>query len=138
MGKIISFKEWNLLETLKYHFSFNNKRYTIHQAETNSSKFGIKDKKGNWEVYVRDDIFDPKRFDMEDDEFLTWRQKRVKHFNMLGKVARTEVANSDWKKLFRYELKHDEPLNKRLVIFKLQAGRRNAKWNIENRTKKED
>jgi hypothetical protein len=134
MSHIKLFEEWNQMdETEKYNFSFDHKRYTIHQAKTNPSKFGVKDKNGNWEVYVRDDIFDPKRFDMGDDEFLEYIQRGIKHFNILGEVTRKEVTESEWKQLFRYELKHDKPINKRYVILKLQCGKRNAKWNIVNR-----
>lgn len=131
MINIKTFEEWlGQLNETRYHFSYNNNRYTIHQAKTNPSKFGVKNKDGEWEVYVRNDIFDPSRFDMEDKEFLDWIQRGIKHFNILGEVTRKEVFESEWKDLFKYELKHNEPINKRYVILKLQCGKRNAKWNI--------
>lgn len=134
---IKSFEEWKSLNETNYHFSYNNHRYTIHQAKSNPSKFGIKDKDGEWEVYVRNDIFDPSRFDMEGKDFLDWIQRGIKHFNILGEVTRKEVSESEWKPLFKYELKHNEPINKRYVILKLQCGRRNAKWNIAEKGKDE-
>lgn len=127
---ILDFNTWYNLNETKYNFSFDHKRYTIRQAKTNPSKFGIKDKDGNWEVFVRNDIFDPKRFDMEDKDFLDWVQRGIKHFNILGEVTRKEVFESEWKDLFKFELKNNKPINKRYVILKLQCGKRNAKWNI--------
>ena len=55
MDNIKLFEEWSNeeLNETKYHFHFDNKRYTIHQARTNPSKFGIKTKDGDWEVFVR-------------------------------------------------------------------------------------
>lgn len=129
---IKTFDEWSeeVNESSKYHFSYNNNRYTIHQAKSNPSKFGIKDKNGEWEVFVRNEVFDPEHHDMEPKKFLDWVQRGIKHFNILGEVTRDEVFNSEWRSLFKYELKHKKPINKRYVILKLQCGRRNAKWNI--------
>lgn len=137
--EIKTFDEWSeeVNESSKYHFSYNNNRYTIHQAKSNPSKFGIKDKNGEWEVFVRNEVFDPEHHDMEPKEFLDWVQRGIKHFNILGKVTRDEVFNSEWRPLFKYELKHKKPINKRYVILKLQCGRRNAKWNIAQK-KEED
>ena len=123
-----TFAEWELNE-VKYHFDYNHNTYTIHQAETNKSKFGIK-KHGKWVLYVRNRIFDPKRFKMEPDEFLAWVQKGIKHFNILGEVTRKDVFESEWKKLFRHELKHNKPINKKYVVLKLHCGKRNARYNM--------
>jgi hypothetical protein len=132
MDKIKLYEEWSSesVNEAKYHFSFDNKRYTIHQAKTNPSKFGIKDKDGDWEVYVRNEVFDPENHEMKPKEFLDWVQRGIKHFNILGEVSRKEIAESEWKPLFSYELKHNKPINKRYAILKLQCGKRNAKWNI--------
>ena len=141
MDNIKLFEEWSNeeLNETKYHFHFDNKRYTIHQARTNPSKFGIKTKDGEWEVFVRNEVFDPEHHEMKPKEFLDWVQRGIKHFNILGEVTRKEVFDSEWKSLFRYELKHHRMINKRYVILKLQCGKRNAKWNIsQHRDEQED
>jgi hypothetical protein len=136
MDTIKLFEDWENQEKIfetKYHFSFNNYRYTIHQAKTNPSKFGIKDKDGEWEVYVRNEVFDPEHHEMDPDEFLEHIKRGIKHFTILGEVTRDDVFNSEWKDLFRYELKHKLPINKRYVVLKLQCGKRNAIYNIDNK-----
>ena len=135
------FEDWKINEDLfesKFHFNFDHKRYTIHQARTNPSKFGIKDKDGNWEIFVRNDIFDPKKFGMKSKDFLDWVQRGIKHFNILGEVTRNEVSDSEWKQLFNFELKHNKPINKKICILKMQCIKRNVKWQIGNRKKKAD
>ena len=130
------FEEWQLNEA-KYHFSYNHFRYTIRQSKDNPSKFGIKTKEGDWEIFTQDHTFDAKKHDMEINEFLDWIQTGIKHFNILGVVTRKEIAESEWKSFFRYELKHNKPINKRYAVLKLQCGKRNAILNDENRPKKE-
>ena len=121
----------SLNERLKYNFSFNGHRYTIHQAKTNPSKFGIKDKDGEWEIYVRNTLFDHERHDMDPKEFLDFIQRGIKHFYILDPVTRDDVSNSEWKDFFKWELKHNKPINKRYVVIKLHCGKANARWNIK-------
>ena len=128
-------EDLSLDESSTYHFDYNEFRYTIRTAHTNTSKFGIKDKHGDWEVYAKDDDFNPYTHGMKGSEMLTLIQDGIKHFTILDPVKFSDVRESRWRKFFRKELKHMEKINKRYVILKLHCGKRNALWNIERHKK---
>jgi hypothetical protein len=123
--------EDELNERLKYHFSLDDVRYTIFQAKTNDTKFGTK-KDGDWDIYVKGDSFNPYVHDMEPKEFLKFLQRGIKYFNIRQDITHKDVADSEWKQFFKHELKHNEPLNKRIVIVKLHCGKANAKWHMKH------
>jgi len=133
---IKSFEEWNELnEAAKYHFDFEHTTYTIHQSKSDPSKFGIK-KDGKWSITARGRMFDPKKYDMKPKEFLAYIQRGIKHFNIIGTVDRKSVFESEWRPLFKYELKHNTTFNKKNIILKLHCGKRNAWYNIQKAKEK--
>lgn len=128
---IKSFKEWEQLdEAAKYHFDFDHETYTIHQSKKDPSKFGIK-RDGKWHITARGRMFDPKRFNMKPREFIAFVQRGIKYFYIRAEVNRKDVFESEWRPLFKYELKNNSTINKKNVILKLQCGKRNAWYHIQ-------
>jgi hypothetical protein len=145
MTKILNFDEFlkeslneETVEDYRYRFRFEGKKYFIDQGTKDESIFGVKGKDGEWKVLTKGSLFDPKKNDMEKDEFVEFIQRGIKYFNVRNPVEVEDVKESEWKKFFKYELDNRPGrINKKYVILKLHCGKASAKWHSRKK-KSED
>ena len=115
----------------KYHFTFEDKDYTIVQGKKNKTIFGIKNDKGGWKVMTKGHLFDPKEHGHSDDpnEFFQFIQKGIKYFNVRNPIELDDVKESEWAKFFDFEIKkRPGRINKTYVVLKMHCGKAAAKW----------
>lgn len=118
----------------KYHFTFEDNDYTIHQGKKDKTIFGVKDKDGGWKAMTKGKLFDSSKNDMETSEMIQFIQRGIKYFNVRNPVEQKDVRESEWSKFFRFELKHKPGrLTKKYVILKLHCGKASCKWLSKNK-----
>ena len=117
------------IEGYKYRFDFEGDRYIIHQGTKDKTIFGVKNKKGEWEVMTKGHLFDPAENGMDRNEFVEFIQRGIKYFNVRNPVEVEDVKESEWAKFFDFEIKkRPGRIDKKYVVIKLHCGKAAAKW----------
>lgn len=117
------------VEGYKYRFSFEGKKYIIHQGEKDKTIFGIKDKKGDWYVLTKGNLFSPDNNDLDKNSMVEFLQRGIKYFNVRNPVEIDDIKNSEWAKFFDYELKKKPGrLTKKYVVLKMHCGKAQCKY----------